>query len=88
MQKERIFLKSTIGNESLHEINDNGVGVVKSATDNFIVKRMFPHRNIHKYIWTYGKIHNQIDHILIDTRWHSNILEGHYTVVAKVRDCQ
>jgi hypothetical protein len=28
---------------------------------------MFPHRNIHKYNWTSsdGKIHNQIDHILI-----------------------
>jgi len=34
-----------------------------------VVKSMiFPHRNIHKYTWTYtdGKTHNQIDHILID----------------------
>jgi len=38
---------------------------------------MFPHRNIHKYTWTssVGKTHNQIDHLLIDRRWHSSILD-------------
>jgi len=47
---------------------------------NLVVKStMFPHRNIHKYTWTYpdGKIHNQIDYIdyiLID-RWPSRILD-------------
>ena len=67
------------------------VHVVKST--------MFPHRNIHKYTWTYpdGQTHNQIDHILIDRRWHSSILDirsfrgpdcdsDHYLVVAKVRE--
>jgi len=60
--------------------------------------RMFPQQNIHKYTWTSpeGKTHNQIDHILIDRRWYSSILEvrsfkgadsdsDQYMVVAKVR---
>jgi hypothetical protein len=60
---------------------------------------MFPHRSIHKYTWTSpdGKTHNKIDHILIDRRWHSSILDvrsfrgaycdsDHYLVVSKVRE--
>jgi len=92
----------TIGNESLHQVsNDNCVTIVSCATSkNFVVKNtMFPHRNSHKYTWTSpdGKTHNQIDHILIDRRWHSSILDvlsfrgancdtDNSLVVAKVRE--
>jgi endonuclease/exonuclease/phosphatase family metal-dependent hydrolase len=99
--REDIF-KPTIGNESLHEIsNDNGIRVVNFATSkNLRVKStMLPHRNIHKYTWMSpdGKTHNQIDHFLVDRRWHSSVLDvrsfraaccdtDHYLVVAKVRE--
>jgi len=99
--RENIF-KPTIGNESLHQdSNDNGVRIVNFATSkNLVVKStMFPHRNIHKYTWTSpdGQTHNQIDHVLIDRRWHWSILDvrnfrradcdtDHYLVVAKVRE--
>ena len=77
--RENIF-KPTIGNESIHQDrNDNGVRIVKFTTSkNLLLKStMFPYRDIHKYTWTSpdGKTQNQIDHILIDRRWHSSILD-------------
>jgi len=77
--RENVF-KPTTGNESLHQhSNDNGVRIVTFATSkNLVVKStMFRHRNIHKYTWTSpdGKTHNQIDHILIDRRRHTSILD-------------
>jgi len=99
--RENIF-KPTIGNESLHQHNnDNGVSIVNFATSqNLVVKNtMFLHQNFLKYSLTSpdGKTHNQIDHILIDRRGHLSILyvrsfrvadcdTGHYLVVAKVRE--
>jgi hypothetical protein len=77
--RENIF-KQTIGNDCLHESsNDSGVRVVNFATSkNLVVKStMFLHRKIHKYTWASpeGKIHNQIDDILIHRRRHSSILD-------------
>ena len=70
-------LKSTIWNESLCEnSSDNGVRIVSSATSKNLVKStMFLHWIIYKYTWTChgGKIYNQTDHILVDTRWHLSI---------------
>jgi hypothetical protein len=99
--REDIY-KPTIENESLHEIsNDNGVRLVNFATSkNLRIKStMFPHRYIHKYTWTSPgwKACSQIDHILVDRRRHSNVLDvrsfrasdcdsDHYLVVAKIRE--
>ena len=96
------IFKPIIGQESLHQnSNENGVRLVNFATSkNLVVKStMFPHQNIHKYTWTSpdGKTHNQIDHVLIDRRWHSSVLDvrslrgadcdaDHYLVIAKVRE--
>ena len=96
------ILKPIIRNESLHQDrNDNGVRIVNFATsENLVIQsKMFPHRNLHKYTWTSsdGKTHNKIDHILIDRRWRSSILDvrsfrgadcdtDHYLVVAKARE--
>jgi len=101
VERDNIF-KPRIGIESLHQdSNDNGVRIVNFATSkNLVVKStMFPHQNIHKYTWISpdGKTHNQIDHILIDRRRHSSILDvrslrgvdcdtDHHLVVAKVRE--
>jgi exonuclease III len=76
--KEDIF-KLTIENISLHAIsNDNGVrSVIFAASKNIRVKSMmFPHCSIHKYTWTSpdGKTLNQVGHILVDMRRHSNVL--------------
>jgi len=99
--RENIF-KPTIGNESLHQDNnDNVVIIVNFVTSkNLVVKStMFLHRNTHKYTWTSpdGNNHKQIYHILIDRRWHSSVLDvrsfrgaecgnDQYLVVAKVRE--
>jgi hypothetical protein len=60
---------------------------------------MFPHHNIHKYTWTTPdvKIHNQIDHILVDRTRHSNVPDvqlfraadcdtDHYLMMANLRE--
>jgi hypothetical protein len=60
---------------------------------------MFPHRNIHKQIWTSleRKTYKLIDQVLVDRRRHSSILDvrsfrgavcgtDRYLVVAKVRE--
>jgi hypothetical protein len=93
--------KQTIGNQSLYQdSHDNGVRIINDTSKNLVVKStMFPHRNIHKYTWTSpdGQSHNQTDHVLIDRRWHSSILDVRsfrgadcdtdlYLVVANVRE--
>jgi hypothetical protein len=97
----RNIFKPKIGSGSPHQDNnDDGVRIVKFATSECLVKSMmFPNRNIHKYTWTSpdGKTHNQIDHIWIDRRWLSIVLNvrsfrgadcdtEHYLVVPKVRE--
>ena len=77
--REKIF-QPTIGTESVHPVsNDNGIRLVNFYTSkNLIVKSTtFPHHNIHKYTWTLpdSMTHNQIDHVLVDKRRQSRIID-------------
>jgi endonuclease/exonuclease/phosphatase family metal-dependent hydrolase len=98
--REDIF-KPIIGNESVHKTSkDNGVRVVNFAiSKNLIAKSTFPNREIRKDTWTSpdGVTHNEIDHVLVDKRRHSSILNvrsfrgadcdtDHYLVVAILRE--
>jgi hypothetical protein len=74
------IFKRKITQGSFHQDgNDNGVRIVNLATSKSLVVKstMLYHRNIHKYSWTSldGKTHNQIDHVLIDRRWQSSVLD-------------
>jgi hypothetical protein len=63
----------------------HGVIVYTQVTE--VVKRTtFPHRNIRQYTWISpdGKTHNQIDHILIERRWHSSTF---YVRSCRTADC-
>ena len=79
MGRENIFTL-TIGNESLHQVsNDNGIRIVNfvTSTNQVVKSTMLPHRNIRRYTCSSPDVkdHNRIDHILIDRRWHSRILD-------------
>jgi hypothetical protein len=90
------ILKPMIGPESFHEIcNDIVVRVVNFVTSrNLIVKStMFLHHNSHNFFFFASPEDSQIDHILIDRRQHSSVLDvrsfraadcddDHYMVVA------
>jgi len=72
--------RPTIGKESLHrETNENGSMLITFASNrNMVVSsKIFPHKNIHKQTWISpcGKIRNQIDHVLVDNRIRSNIID-------------
>ena len=98
LRGDNIF-KPIIRNDSLQQdSNDNGVRLVKFAiSKKLVVSTMFPHLKIHQYSRTSpsGKTRNQTDHILIERRWHSCILDvrscrevkcdtDHYLMVAKI----
>jgi hypothetical protein len=73
---EEIF-KPIIGNESLHEVsNDNWVRVVNFTTSKNLSRAQHSHTTtfIHNRNPPDGVTHNQIHHVLIDKKQHSNIL--------------
>jgi hypothetical protein len=70
----------TVGNHSLHHnSNDNGQWLIDFAfsKDLVVSSTYFPHKNIHKCTWTSpdGITHNQIDHLLIQRKNSSSIID-------------
>lgn len=77
--REEAF-RDTVGKESLHEYsNDNGLRLIDLATSNAMVVRSTWHqrKNVRKITWCSpdGITQNQIDHVLIDRRHASDILQ-------------
>ena len=77
--REEIY-QGLIGKHSMHlHTNNNGQRLVDfTAAKNMVVSlTCFPHKEIHKKTWRYpdGKTNNQIDHILIDRRNTSSMLD-------------
>ena len=77
--KENIY-KPTIGNESLHnKTNNNATKIIEFTVSKVLNVRSttFPHKEIHKETRysTDGKIANQIDHVLISSRFRSAITD-------------
>jgi endonuclease/exonuclease/phosphatase family metal-dependent hydrolase len=91
----------TIGKPSLHDhSHDNGQRLIKFAASRrmIIVSILFSHNKLHKGTWkaTERQTVNQIDHILIDVRHKSdlidvrslrgaNIASDHFLVLSKFR---
>ncbi|PNF26081.1 hypothetical protein B7P43_G06398 [Cryptotermes secundus] len=92
--------RSVIGKHSLHnKSNDNGIRLMNFASSRNMVigSKMFNHKDIHKRTWKSpdGNVFNQIDHILIDVRHCSDLMDvrsyrgantdsDHYLIISKI----
>jgi len=77
MGQEEIY-KSVVGKHSLHErSNNNGIKLINFAISRGmnISSMQFPRNNIYKHTWISpgGRYTNQIDHVLINNRYKSNV---------------
>ena len=100
--RESIY-KGTIGMHSMHkESSDNGIRLINFAASKELTvsSTCFKHKDIHKGTWLIKKIKNkstnQIDHMLVDNRHASNVMDvrtyrganidsDHYLVTARIR---
>jgi hypothetical protein len=91
---------AVVGKHSLHKkSNNNGLRLIGLANVlNMVIGSTLPHKNIHLTTWRSpdGKTTNQIDHVLLDARHKSNMMDvrsyrgantdtRHYLVIARIR---
>ena len=98
--QEEVY-RPIIGKYSVHTLsNDNGIRLIDFAcSKNMVVaSTLFNHTDIHKMTWRSpdGPTYNQIDHLLIDARHVSNVMDvgtfrgakidwDHYLLISKIR---
>jgi hypothetical protein len=83
----KYIFESEIGKSNLHEIsNENEARTVNFAIfkNRHFENKIFPDCKFHIFIWKYhnGEIRSQIDHILIDRRRHSTVLDYRFSRAA------
>ncbi|XP_054722371.1 craniofacial development protein 2-like [Uloborus diversus] len=92
---------SVLGRYSLHDLtNDNGCRLVDFAVEHGMIagSTLFCHKLIHKETWKApgGTCSNQIDHVLIDARHSSDLIDvrtyrganidsDHYLIISRIR---
>ena len=98
--KEAIYYP-TIGKEAYHqESNENGKRIIHlAASRNMVIgTTLFPHKDIYKIAWRSPDVHrfSQIDHLLIDSRLVSHLMDArthrcanvdseHFLLVSRIR---
>ncbi|CAG9839544.1 unnamed protein product [Diabrotica balteata] len=78
---KEICYQDYIGKHSLHDVtNDNGLRLISLAAskDLIVGSTCFNHKNIHKATWISPNGHttNQIDHVIIDRRHFTNLMDS------------
>jgi len=75
-----VQLKGIVGEHGLGECNERGVKLIDFCASNglTVANSMFPHHPRRKYTWLSpdGNTRNQIDYILINSRWQSSIINA------------
>lgn len=98
--KEEIY-RPVIGRHSLHNTtNDNGMRLIEFAASKCLVicSTHFKHKDIHKHTWKHpnGTTFNQIDHMLVNSRHFSDVMNvrsyrgansnsDHFMIMATIR---
>jgi endonuclease/exonuclease/phosphatase family metal-dependent hydrolase len=91
--------RPTIGKYSVHtKSNDSGIRLINFASSRNMVtgSTMFDHKDIHKMTWKSPERNISINHLIIDTRHLTNLMDvmtyrglnvvsDHYLVISNVR---